>query len=63
MTSNVDELKSIALSIVRAMGVRVGQVTVDVNTSYNSATVKVTEIHKKIKEGDELTVSETKIVK
>lgn len=63
MTSNVEELKDLALAIARAMSCKVVQVTIDVNTSYNTATVKVAEIHKKIKEGDEVTVSETRTIK
>jgi hypothetical protein len=63
MNNNADELKRAALLLFRGMNFKVGQVVIDVNTAYNQATIKVAEIRKKIKEGDEVTVRETRIVK
>lgn len=63
MNNNADELKRAALLLFRGMNFKVGQVVIDVNTAYNQATIKVAEIRKKIKEGDEVTVTETRNVK
>lgn len=62
--ADIDDLKKKAILVIRRMNFKVGQITIDVSTAYNSATIKVAEIHKKIKDdGDEVTVSETRTIK
>lgn len=63
MSNNAEELKRAALILFRGMNFKVGQVVIDVNTAYDSATVRISEIHKKIKEGDEVTVTEARTIK
>ena len=60
---HIDELKNAALYIIRGMSFKTGQIIIDVSTAHNTATIRVAEIHKKIKEGDEVTVSESRIIK
>jgi hypothetical protein len=59
----VDELKTAALYVIRGMHIKTGRIVIDVSTSHNTAIVKITEISKKIKEGDEVTVSETRTIR
>ena len=61
--NEVDELKTTALYIIRGMHIKTGQIIIDVSTTHNTATVKVTEISKKSREGDEVIVSETRTIR
>jgi hypothetical protein len=60
---NYDDLKSAASYIIKGMDATRGRVEIDVNTAFNSASVKVTKFNDRIENGEKIQVAETKVIK